>query len=236
MPVADVARRTVADALAATQLGDLDAAALQTAGIPSEEVRRIRAEAVAVAAAPIDAGLQQWLLEARPAPSAGLPPAFVARLAAQPRAGATCPGRGRLVLEPPEDHAEHCAIVAISGVILAPVWGARVETVFLAALAHHLHNALLPDAGFAGEVLLGEWLQPAMARATTLALDDLSPARARRSRRPVASCRMRRRPRVVPSTRRIRSTGCCRSSTICAPRGPAWTSSCRRWNWFMPGR
>lgn len=176
VPVADVARRTVADALAATQLGDLDAVVLQTAGIPSEEVRRIRAEAVAVAAAPIDAGLQQWLLEARPAPSAGLPPAFVARLAAQPRAGATCPGRGRLVLEPPEDHAEHCAIVAISGVILAPVWGARVETVFLAALAHHLHNALLPDAGFAGEVLLGEWLQPAMARATTLALDDLSPA------------------------------------------------------------
>jgi hypothetical protein len=47
--------------------------------------------------------------------------------------------------------------------------------VFLAGLAHHLHNALLPDAGFAGEVLLGEWLGPAMARATDLALAELAP-------------------------------------------------------------
>jgi hypothetical protein len=43
----------------------------------------------------------------------------------------------------------------------------------VAGLAHHLHNALLPDAGFAGEVLLGEWLQPAFSRATSLALQEL---------------------------------------------------------------
>ncbi|RYJ03571.1 MAG: hypothetical protein EON47_03620 [Acetobacteraceae bacterium] len=176
VPVADVARRIVFDALAATQLGDLDAGALQTAGIPADEVRRIRREAAAAAAEPLDAGLREWILQAPAAAAAGPPPAFVARLAAQPRAGATCPGRGRLVLEPPEDHAEHCGIVAICAVVLAPVWGARAETVFLASLAHHLHNALLPDAGFAGEVLLGEWLAPAMARATALALDELAPA------------------------------------------------------------
>jgi hypothetical protein len=173
---ATVARRIVFDALAATQLGDLDAGALQAAGIPANEIRRIRVEAAAAAAAPLDAGLQDWLLQAPTEVAVGSPPAFVARLAAQPRAGATCPGRGRLVLEPPEDHAEHCGIVAICAVVLSPVWGARAETVFLAGLAHHLHNALLPDAGFAGEVLLGEWLLPAMARATGLALDELSPA------------------------------------------------------------
>lgn len=173
---ATVARRVVFDALAATQLGDLDAGALQAAGIPPDEIRRIRGEAAAAAAAPLDAGLRDWLLQAPAEVAAGSPPAFVARLAAQPRAGATCPGRGRLVLEPPEDHAEHCGIVAICAVVLSPVWGARAETVFLAGLAHHLHNALLPDAGFAGEVLLGEWLLPAMTRVTGLALDELAPA------------------------------------------------------------
>ena len=176
VPVVEVAHRIVFDALAATQLGDLDADVLQAAGIPPGEVRRIRAEAAAAAAAPLDAGLREWLLAPPTAVATGSPPAFVTRLAAQPRAGATCPGRGRLVLEPPEDHAEHCAIVAAFAIVLAPVWGARAETVFLASLAHHLHNALLPDAGFAGEVLLGEWLSPAMARATELALDELAPA------------------------------------------------------------
>lgn len=172
-PVADVARRIVGDALAATQLGDLDAAVLQAAGIPPAEVARIRAAALAAAAAPLDHGLRDWLQAAPAALAVAPPPGFVARLAAQPRAGATCPGRGRLVLEPPEDHAEHCVTVAVCAVLLAPAWGARPEVVFLAGLAHHLHNALLPDAGFAGEVLLGEWLAPAMARATRLALDDL---------------------------------------------------------------
>jgi 5'-deoxynucleotidase YfbR-like HD superfamily hydrolase len=79
------------------------------------------------------------------------------------------------VLEPPESHAEHCAAVAICGALLSPAWGAEGETVFLAGLAHHLHNALLPDSGFAGEVLLGDWLQPAFARATAIALAELSP-------------------------------------------------------------
>jgi 5'-deoxynucleotidase YfbR-like HD superfamily hydrolase len=106
---------------------------------------------------------------------AGAVPGFVGQLAAQPRAGATAPGRGRLILDPPESHAEHCALVALFGVVLAPVWGARPETVFLAGLAHHLHNALIPDSGFAGEMALGEWLAPAMARATETALGELEP-------------------------------------------------------------
>ena len=58
--------------------------------------------------------------------------------------------------------------------MLAGAWNARPETVFLAALAHHLHNALLPDSGFAGEQMLGAWLQPAMRNATAMALEQLA--------------------------------------------------------------
>jgi 5'-deoxynucleotidase YfbR-like HD superfamily hydrolase len=172
-PAAEVARMTVFSALAATRMGDLDAAALAAVGVPEEHIRRIRLDAVSEVAPPLDPALRAWLMGAEEARVGPLPPAFVARLAAQPRAGATAPGRGRLVLEPPESHADHCALVAVIGAVLAPTWGARVETVFLAALAHHLHNAALADAGFAGEVLLGEWLEPAFARATEMALAEL---------------------------------------------------------------
>ena len=107
-----VARRDRSMRSSATRLGDLDAAALGAAGIPDAEIRRIRRAAADEAAEPLDPALRGWLLGATPKTSpaaAGPSPAFVARLAAQPRAGATCPGRGRLVLEPPENHAEHCA-------------------------------------------------------------------------------------------------------------------------------
>ncbi|TCZ65026.1 hypothetical protein EXY23_06115 [Roseicella aquatilis] len=170
-----VARGTVLGALAATVMGDLDRASLGTLGVPEAEIARLRRRAAAEAAAPLDAAARDWLLSGEEAEPGGAPPPFVARLAAQPRAGTTCPGRGRLVLEPPESHADHCLSVAVAGALLAPAWGARAETVFLAGLAHHLHNALLPDSGFAGEVMLGRWLEPAMARAIALALDELPP-------------------------------------------------------------
>lgn len=175
-PAASVARDTLHAALAATRLGDMDQEVLEAAGIPPEASRAIRQRAAREAAAPLDPALRDWLGPAGEMRAGDAPPSFVARLAAQPRAGATAPGRGRLVLEPPESHADHCALVAILGVALAPAWGARAEAVFLAGLAHHLHNALLPDAGFAGEVLLGEWLAPAFARATETALAELSPS------------------------------------------------------------
>ncbi len=89
-------------------------------------------------------------------------PAFVDALASQPRAGATAAGHPRLVLEPAESHAEHCLTVAVAGVLLAAREGADPSRVFLAGLAHHLHNAQLPDSGFAGELLLGDSLAPIM--------------------------------------------------------------------------
>ncbi len=52
----------------------------------------------------------------------------------------------------------------------------RSRPVFLAALAHHLHNAAMPDSGFTGEMLLGEHLDAVIAQANALALAQLPAA------------------------------------------------------------
>lgn len=173
----EVALGVVAESLIALGLGDLDAQVLGEVGVPAGEATHIRRTALNAGSETLDGSLRMKLREVSLTLAvAKAPVGFVRQLAEQPRAGATCPGRGRLVLEPPENHAEHCALVAIYGVLMAPAWDARPEDVFLAGLAHHLHNALLPDAGFAGEVLLGEWLGPAMANATDIALRELPTA------------------------------------------------------------
>ncbi len=84
------------------------------------------------------------------------------------------------MLEPPENHAEHCLVVAVYGVVLAPRYGADPATVFLAALAHHLHNAGMPDSGFTGEMLLGDHLAAVMAHFVEGALASLDPVLRRR--------------------------------------------------------
>ena len=176
-----LAMATTAGALAATRLGDLDPPLLRQAGVGADEVSAIRQRALAAVADGLDAVLQAELAAALDAPGREGPlPGFVQRLAEQPRAGATCPDRPRIVLEPPESHAEHCLLVAVYGVMLAPVYGADEGTVFLASLAHHLHNALLPASGFTGEMMLGPALEPAFAEATRQALAELdAPLRAR---------------------------------------------------------
>ena len=85
---------------------------------------------------------------------------FVELLARQPRAGATRPGHARVVLEPTENHAEHCAIVAVNCVLASSLYGADAGEAFLTGMSHHFHNAYLPDAGDAGDVLLGEYHAP----------------------------------------------------------------------------
>jgi 5'-deoxynucleotidase YfbR-like HD superfamily hydrolase len=77
------------------------------------------------------------------------------------------------MLEPPESHAEHCATVAVYGVILSGLFEADPAPVFLAGLAHHLHNAGLPDSGFTGEELLGEHLPQVAGRFREAALEEL---------------------------------------------------------------
>ncbi len=103
------------------------------------------------------------------------PPAFVARLAAQPRAGPTRPDTPRLMLVPMESHAEHCWAVAVTGALVAPAYDADPARVFLAGLAHHLANAWLPDAGDAADVALGNALAGLVPALRERALAELSP-------------------------------------------------------------
>ena len=182
-PVPDVARRVTARALAAARLGDLDRALLLEAGLPPAEVNGLLCRAVEEIAVPVPEPLRSALIGAIAVPPPNLPgalPRFVAQLEAQPRAGITCPGRPRIMLEPSENHAEHCLVVAVYGVILAPRFGADPATVFLAALAHHFHNAGMPDSGFTGEMLLGDHLGPVMRHFTEDALGSLEPGLRRR--------------------------------------------------------
>ncbi len=100
---------------------------------------------------------------------------FVDVLCRQPRAGATKPGRPRMLLVPPEMHSDHCLTTAVFAVLLSPTFGATPGLPFLTGLSHHLHNAVLPDCGFGGEILLDEWLSDIIARARRKALAGLNP-------------------------------------------------------------
>ena len=172
-----MAARELAHAVASARLGGIDAAALVDADLTPDEVQSILASAIDASVSMLDDDLAgpiraETLTAARDA-NPSVPP-FVALLASQPRAGATRPGLPRLILEPPENHAEHCYLTAIYAALIAPVFGAEAGLPFLAGLAHHFHNAYLPDSGFAGEELLGDHLRPIMDRFTARALSELS--------------------------------------------------------------
>ena len=174
----EVALSVTADAFAATRLGGINAATLLAVGVadPVGVLRRAFDEVARPVAPALRPALRERLGGLSPQP---LAPAFAEALIRQPRAGATCPGKPRLVLEPPENHGDHCLVVAVLGVALAGLYGADPATVFIAGLAHHLHNAALPDSGFAGEILLGEELGPLMQRLFERELATLnSPVRA----------------------------------------------------------
>ncbi len=162
---AEVALGTSADAIAAARLGGIDRGVLLGAGLQDAQATTILERSFDEVAAPIEGALASHLRSrlgqaSRP----GAAPKFAEALIRQPRAGATCPGKPRIVLEPPEGHGDHSLIVAVLAVILAPRFDADPATAFLAGMAHHMHNAHLPDSGFAGEILLGEHLGPVMQR------------------------------------------------------------------------
>jgi len=178
VPPEEVALEITATALAATRLCDLDEAFLSAAGLTDEQVTGVLVAGFDAVTEPVDPALRERLRERlrnRREMAEGRVPAFVAALAEQPRAGVTCPGKPRILFEPPENHAEHCLVVAVYGVVLSPFYRADPGTVFLAAMAHHFHNAAMPDAGFTGEMLLGDLLGPVMRETTEWALDELEP-------------------------------------------------------------
>jgi len=161
----EVAFGTSADAIAAARLGGIDRGVLLGAGLTNSEATTILKRSFDEVAGPVDDALASQLRNRlghfyRLGPT----PEFAEALVRQPRAGATCPGKPRIVLEPPEGHGDHCLVVAVLAVILSPCFDADPAVAFLAGMAHHLHNAHLPDSGFAGEMLLGEHLGPVMQR------------------------------------------------------------------------
>lgn len=159
--VRDVAIAIAARAVAAAQLGALNSDVLRRARLSEAVIQTILERSFDSSSAPIENDLREELRAALmcefDADEFDAPP-FAGKLVRQPRSGATKPDAPRLLFDAPENHAEHIITVAIYAVLLAPFFKADISTVFLAALAHHFHNADLPDAGFAGEELLGEFL------------------------------------------------------------------------------
>ena len=185
-PVERVAAAETAAHVAACRLAGLDAGRMAALGVPHDEAAGVLREAVAQVSGALDDATARALdgaVDGRPVGGGTAPsPPFVARLVDQPRAGATCPGRPRLVLLPAESHGDHCLTVAVYGWLLAERCGAEPADAWLLGLGHHLHNAALPDAGYTGEVLLGDRLGPLLERLTEAALADLPEALAVRLR------------------------------------------------------
>jgi 5'-deoxynucleotidase YfbR-like HD superfamily hydrolase len=195
---ADVAAQECAAALAGARLAGIDAAVLRSCGLSDADAGDVLRRAVDEVAGGLHPATAERVRAALPAlvrsaeggtapagsedPGSVAAPGFVAALRRQPRAGATAPGRPRLIVEPPENHAEHCWAVAVYGALLADDVGADPADAFLLGLAHHLHNAVLPDAGFAGEMLLGAHLEPIFDRLTERELVTLPGALAQRIR------------------------------------------------------
>lgn len=155
-----VALSETAAAVVRARLGGVDAEVLRGAGLSGRETAAVLRRAFAEVSGVLHVEVRERLCEALPLVRrpAAPPPQLAGVLNRQPRAGATSPGLPRILVEPPESHGDHCLTVAVYGVLIAPLVGADPVVPFLIGLAHHLHNAFLPDAGFAGEVLLGEHL------------------------------------------------------------------------------
>ena len=178
-----VALFETAQAVAAARLAGIDGTVLADGGLSADERLAVLGAGFDAVAGSLDPALAAELRgqldpgSVSPPPSrTGLPhkvPALASRLARQPRAGATRPGYRRVLLEPAENHADHCGMVAVYGVLAAPLYGADPAQAFLTGLSHHLHNAFLPDAGDAGDALLGDKLKPLMEAFRARAIAEL---------------------------------------------------------------
>ena len=182
----DVARETTALAIVASRLGAIDGAILARAGLDAAQRRSVIDEAFDRASGPIPSEQRETLRSALTGDadlaSFDSVPMFVFALAEQPRAGATALDAPRLVLDPPESHAEHCLAVCVYAVLAAPRYETSGEEAFFLGMVHHLHNAVLPDSGFAGELLLGTHLDAIVERFTEGVLAEVPQALATRAR------------------------------------------------------
>lgn len=172
----EIAMRAMAQGLAATRLGDLDHPKLQQLGLSDAECDTVLKGAVAEVAGTLDSGFVKALDQVldHPLPVANNLPEPIALLRDQPRAGVTGPGKPRVMLQPEENHAEHSFIVALYAGLLAPFYDADPARAFWHGMIHHLHSAAMPDAGYSGEILLGDRLDAVIERSREIALDMLS--------------------------------------------------------------
>lgn len=190
-PVRSVALQITARALAATRLAGIDADTLAGHGLQPHEIEQTLRFAIDDLGDAVPDALRDDLRNALTLPVCGdvTPlPAFVGQLVRQPRAGATHPGKPRMILEPAESHGDHCLTVAVYAVLVTPRFGGDIGTVFLTGLAHHLFNGSLPDAGFNGDVVLERAGVKAcvVERAFALAYAQLDPVLARTVRNALA--------------------------------------------------
>ena len=171
-----VAYRSLAATLAAARLGALDGERLTALGLSGDEAREVLLRALDELSGPLPASLTERLRDAMPVSDEGdeaNAPPFAHALADQPRAGVTCPGRARIMLQPEESHADHCLVVATYAGLLATSFGADPAMAWWYGMAHHLHSAAMPDAGFTGEMLLEPHLARVIEEARRQALQEL---------------------------------------------------------------
>ncbi len=171
----DIALRAMAMGVAAARLGDLDHAKLGELGLSVGERRIVLMRAIDEVASPLARDLVDALHERldRPLPLARELPRTIGLLKEQPRAGVTGPGRPRIMLQPEESHSEHSFVVALYAGLLASAYDANPAQAFWNGMIHHLHSAAMPDAGYTGEMLLGDKLDDVIDVARSLALADL---------------------------------------------------------------
>jgi 5'-deoxynucleotidase YfbR-like HD superfamily hydrolase len=180
-----VALSETAAAVARARLAGIDAGVLTGAGLSREQALDVLQRGFDEVAGPL-LGRERLREHLGPLPSPAAVPPLAETLCRQPRAGATAPGKPRVIVEPPESHGDHCLTTAVYGALLAPAFGADPVAPFLVGVAHHLHNVALPDAGFAGEVLLGDHLEPVIAELERRELAGLPPQLADRLREVLA--------------------------------------------------
>ncbi len=174
-----VARRTTTEAVINILFPGCDEAFFLKSGLRQDEALDVLRQAFFVsmpAANPTFAGELPGLVArfyGSSSVTTGELPTALELLCRQPRAGATRPGFPRLLLVPPEMHSDHCLMTAVYATLLAEPYGADPGAVFVCALAHHLHNAYLPDCGFAGEICLGGHLGHVIATCRKRAASEL---------------------------------------------------------------
>ena len=189
--VEELAVQEASRATAAARLGAITPQQLRKAGLKPSRIQAVFADAIREQADALDEPLLLRLVDAVEGwveyELAGLSrvtlslttdtrpsePSFVGDLCRQPRAGATCPGKARYLLDPPELHSDHCYVVAVAATLAAAGEGTSPSRPFLFGLAHHLHNATLADGGFAGEVLLGDAIDDVIDALFERAFDQL---------------------------------------------------------------